>query len=83
MASGGSCPVQLIPPDHVGAAAREKSHSCTVFEAPLDHLIDTQARSCSEISGLVLCSGAASDTSDMTMDLVNCGIYSSSVVLAS
>lgn len=41
MASGGGLPVQLLPPDHVGAAAREKSHGRPVFETPLDRLVDT------------------------------------------
>lgn len=44
MASGGRLPVQRVPPDHVGAAAREKSHGCPVSETPLDHLVDTDVR---------------------------------------
>lgn len=41
VASGGGLPVQLLPADHVGAAARAKSHGRPVFETPLDHLLDT------------------------------------------
>lgn len=44
VASGGGLPVQLLPADHVGAAAREKSHGRPVSETPLDHLLDTDVQ---------------------------------------
>lgn len=49
MAAGGSRAVQLVPRDHVGAAAGEKSHSRPVSETPLDLLL---ALTCSTPSGL-------------------------------
>lgn len=39
MAPGGSCSVQLLPAHYAGAAAREKSHSCSVSQTRLDVLV--------------------------------------------
>lgn len=45
VAPGGGLPVQLLPPNHAGAAAGEKSHGCPVFETPLDRLVETDVQS--------------------------------------
>lgn len=45
VAPGGRRPLQLVPPPHVGAAAREKGHGRPVFEPPLDRLVETDVQS--------------------------------------